>query len=64
MEKKLIRNRIQCKHCKEIIESKTDHDFQRCSCRAIGVDGGLSYPKRIYRSDPQDEHFIDLSEYE
>ncbi|MFY3792707.1 DUF7695 domain-containing protein [Ureibacillus sp. MALMAid1270] len=60
VEKKLIRYRIQCKHCKEIIESKTEHDFQLCGCGAVGVDGGLNYPKRIYRSHPLEEHYVDL----
>lgn len=64
MKNKLIRNRIQCKLCKEIIEFKTDHDFQRCGCAAVGADGGLNYPKRIYPSYPSEEHFVDLSEYE
>lgn len=42
-QKKLIRNRIKCKKCGEIIESKTVHDFVRCSCGAVATDGGLEY---------------------
>lgn len=64
MKNKLKRNRIQCKQCKVIIESKTEHDFQLCRCGAIGIDGGLSYPKRIFSSNPPEKHFDDLSEYE
>lgn len=57
MKNKLKRNRIQCKHCKEIIESKTDHDFKLCKCGAVGIDEGLNYPKRIFSSNPQEEHY-------
>lgn len=36
---KIISNKIQCKHCGEIIESKTIHSFVTCECGACGVDG-------------------------
>lgn len=64
MKKKLIMNRIQCRYCKDIIESKTIYDLKFCQCRAVGIDGGLIYPKRIFSSEPPEEHYIDLSEYE
>lgn len=32
---------VQCRHCKDILESKEDHDFQECSCRKIAIDGGI-----------------------
>ncbi|MGY4111340.1 DUF7695 domain-containing protein [Aeribacillus sp. SP014] len=63
MQKKLKRNRIRCKHCGDIIESKTIYDFQRCKCGAVGIDGGLHYPKRVYRSNPAELHYEELSEY-
>lgn len=61
---KLKRNLIRCKHCGDTIESKTTHDFQFCKCRAVGIDGGLDYPKRIFGSHPAEEHYEELSEYE
>ena len=61
-EKKLIRNAIQCVHCRDVIESKYTHDFKSCKCGAVSVDGGLSYTKRSFRDSPLD--FIDLSEWE
>ena len=41
--KKLIRNRVQCKVCGDIIESTHGHDFKYCTCREIFIDGGLNY---------------------
>ena len=39
-------NKIQCVKCKEIIESKSTHDFVTCKCGAVSVDGGKEYLKR------------------
>lgn len=61
-EKKLVKNAIQCVHCRDVIESKYTHDFKSCKCGAVSVDGGLSYTKRSFRESPLD--FIDLSEWE
>ena len=61
-EKKLIRNVIQCTHCRDIIESKYTHDFKVCRCGTVGVDGGLSYARRTAKNSRSD--FIDLSEWE
>lgn len=41
------RNRIRCKLCKDVIESLTEHDFKRCKCGAVAVDGGQDYRKRL-----------------
>ena len=34
------RNRLKCRKCGEIIESKYRWDFQWCKCKSIYVDGG------------------------
>jgi hypothetical protein len=50
MEKKkevIISNKIKCKKCEDIIESKNTNDYKRCSCGAVAVDGGKDYLKRI-----------------
>lgn len=44
--KKIIRNRIRCVHCGDIIESKSVHDYVPCSCGACAVDGGCEYLRR------------------
>lgn len=59
--KKLKVNKAQCALCKDIIESRTTHDFVTCSCGEISVDGGKSY---IRRSAKDFNNLIELSEYE
>ena len=39
-------NKIKCKLCGDVIESKHTHDFVACSCGKSMVDGGLDYLKR------------------
>ena len=41
------RHAIQCKKCLDILESKDRHDFKYCSCKAVGIDGGISAGNRI-----------------
>lgn len=43
---RIIRNAIRCEKCRDIIESKTIHDFKCCSCGACAVDGGHNYLRR------------------
>lgn len=40
-------NKIKCKKCGDVIESKSVHDFKWCSCKAIAVDGGHEYLRRV-----------------
>ena len=53
----IVRNMIRCKKCGDVIESKTVHDFKRCKCGAVAVDGGKEYLRRL--GDPED--FEELS---
>ena len=59
MEKKeeIISNKIKCKKCGDIIESKSTNDYKRCSCGAVAVDGGKDYLKRI----DKEKDYIELS---
>lgn len=43
---KIICNKAKCKKCGDIIESKHIHNYVRCSCGSISVDGGRAYLKR------------------
>lgn len=54
----IIVNKIKCKACGDIIESKTTHDFRTCKCGKVSVDGGKSYLKRLGK----EEDIIELSE--
>lgn len=49
MAKRLIRNRAKCLLCGDVIESVHTHDFVRCSCGALAVDGGTAYARRVFK---------------
>lgn len=38
-------NAYQCPYCRDIIYSRTRHDFCTCSCGKISVDGGFDYTR-------------------
>ena len=42
-----IRHDVRCKKCLETIESKDTYDFKYCSCKSVGIDGGISDGNRI-----------------
>jgi len=60
-QKKILRNKIQCKVCGETIESMTTHDYKRCSCGSCGIDGGKDYLRRDFKKK---DCYVELSEYE
>ena len=60
MIKKIYSNKVRCLKCNEIIESTSRHEFVRCSCGSIAVDGGLDYLRRCGDLNNYEE----LSEYE
>ena len=60
---KIYSNKIRCKHCGDVIESKHVHDFKYCSCGKCAVDGGHEYLRRIFTGSPED-CYEELSEYE
>lgn len=55
------RNAIKCKHCGDVIESFSVHDFKSCSCGACAVDGGHDYLRRGFLYS-KEEDFVELSE--
>ena len=57
---KIMVNKIRCKKCGGVIESKSVHDFKFCKCESVAVDGGHNYLRRL--GEP--ENWEDLSEYE
>jgi hypothetical protein len=56
----ILKNAVQCKHCGDTIESTHRHDFQRCTCGAVFVDGGLDYLRRGFKTSP-DVDYEELS---
>lgn len=49
---RIVKNSIRCNHCLEIIESIDNHDYIKCACGKVGVDGGLQYLRRV--GSPED----------
>lgn len=43
---KILKNKIQCNYCKEILISHYQHDFKMCKCGKTGIDGGNEFLKR------------------
>ncbi len=54
------RNSAQCLKCGDHIESQHVHDFRYCSCKAVAVDGGYDYLRRVGKA----EDYIETSIYE
>ena len=54
-------NRIKCNLCGYIIQSFHTHDFKRCICGRVAVDGGLDYARRIYKKEGD---YTDLSVFD
>ena len=55
----VVTNKAQCRLCGDVIESKSGHDFRRCKCGEIFVDGGRNYLRRGASSL---DNIIELSE--
>lgn len=64
MTEKLIRNRIRCKKCLDVIESKFGHDFKYCKCGSVFVDGGTDYCRYGYPGGDVNDWIESLCEYE
>jgi hypothetical protein len=57
---RIVRNRIRCKKCNTILESRHRHDFVSCPCGTF-TDGGLDYVR--WGADSFDD-IEDLCEFE
>lgn len=44
----ILRNSIKCNHCNDEIESKHGHDFVKCSCDKVAIDGGHNYGRILF----------------
>ena len=53
-KEEIINNKIKCKKCGDIIESKSTNDYKRSSCGAVAVDGGKDYLKRMGNEETYD----------
>lgn len=59
-EPRIAINKAQCGKCGDVIESRSRHDFKRCSCGQFFVDGGREYLRRGSGS----AGFTELTTYE
>ena len=55
----ILANRIRYGVCGDVIESKSVHDYKRCRCGRISVDGSTDCLKRSFTESLED--FEDLS---
>lgn len=58
--RKILTNKIQCKKCNDIIESRTTTDLKYCSCGAVSISGGKDCLRRY--GDP--DNYIEMCEWE
>ena len=54
----IVSNRVLCLKCHELIFSASVHDYKRCTCGAVAVDGGQEYLRRVFQERAD---FKDLS---
>jgi len=54
-------NKAKCLKCGDVIESFHIHDYRKCHCGNLSVDGGLDYIRRGFLGA---DTFEELSEYE
>jgi hypothetical protein len=47
----IVRNSVRCNDCGDEIESTHRHDFVKCSCGNVFVDGGRDYLRRGWHPD-------------
>lgn len=51
-------NAVTCPICKDTIFSRANHDFRRCTCQAIYIDGGFSYIRLGASNEAINQGFI------
>jgi hypothetical protein len=59
-----LENKIRCKRCGEILISETRNDIKICKCGKVGIDGGLSYIRRIGKKSDRIELSIFVEDEE
>lgn len=55
--RQIIQNEIKCNSCDDIIWSAHRHDYKKCKCGKVFVDGGMAYIRRTLLTD--EEEFTD-----
>lgn len=55
-------NAIKCPKCKDVLFSRTRHDFRWCSCGSVAVDGGFNYMKVSFKDECPQSLEIEVNE--
>ena len=51
---RILKNRIRCRNCGDVIESTDTNELVTCSCGSVSIAGGHEYFRRICRNGPKD----------
>ena len=57
-------NAAQCLDCLDVIESKHVHDYVRCNCGNVAVDGGRDYIRRGFRDESKIREILTRDEFD
>lgn len=60
--RRILVNKVRCKKCNDIIESKHTHDIKKCLCGSIFIDRGTDY-QRFGWGINQNEEKSDIDEF-
>lgn len=60
----IIQNSARCLVCNEEIISKDTHDYVKCSCGNLSVDGGFQYLKRGFQSPDKWEDTSETTQFD
>lgn len=60
----IIQNSARCLVCNEEIISKDTHDYVKCSCGNLSVDGGFRYLKRGFQSPDKWEDTSETTQFD
>ncbi len=44
-------NAIKCPSCKDVLYSRSRHDFRYCSCEEVSIDGGFEYSRISFNKE-------------
>lgn len=47
----ILQNQVRCNKCGDEPFSTHRHDFVKCECGSVAVDGGMQYLRRIHTHD-------------
>lgn len=59
-----IVNKVRCKKCNDVIESKHVDEMVRCKCKSIAVDGGNEYQKLIGKIEDIDMSYSKYKKFD